>query len=153
MGNYGVNYWLRAAVNYAGIWANTADEVIYFTCNRDIAGKRLDGGSSYVMHFSADRLPDSAVHAYWSVILVDATDFRVVENPLNRFNLNNQSPLQKEPGGSLKIALGPAPVEGVPEANWLPSPEGKPYSLTLRTYVPKDAVKRGAWTPPGVRRV
>ena len=153
VGHYGVNYWLRAAVNYAGIWANTADEAIYFTANRDIAGKRLDGGSSYVMHFPADRLPESAAQAYWSVILVDATDFRVVKNPLNRFNLNNQSPLQKEPGGSLKIALGPAPVEGVPEANWLPSPEGKPYSLTLRAYVPKDAVKRGEWTPPGVRRV
>ena len=150
VGNYGLSYWMRATVNYAGIWANTPDEVIYFTSNRDVRGQRLDGGKSYVIHFPADRLPDTVVDAYWSVILVDAADFRVVKNPLNRFNLNNQSPLQKEADGSLKIGVGPRPVGSVPEANWLPSAEGKPYSLTFRTYVPKDAVKRGEWAPPGL---
>lgn len=152
-GNYGIDYWLRASVNYAGIWANVSDEVIYFIANRDINGARLDGGASYVIHFAADQLPDTAVQAYWSVILVDATDYRVVENPLDRFNLNNQSPLEKEADGSLKIGLGPAPVAGVPQPNWLPSATGKPYSLTLRTYVPTDAVKRGEWAPPGVTPV
>jgi hypothetical protein len=41
----------------------------------------------------------------------------------------------------------------VPESNWLPSPEGKPFSLTLRTYVPKPQVIKGEWTPPPVTRV
>jgi hypothetical protein len=150
-GNYGVNYWLRATANYVGIWANTTDEVIYFAANRDAAGNRLDGGLGYVIHFPADQLPDSAVNAYWSIILVDATDYRVVKNPLNRFNLNNRSPLQKEADGSLKIGIGPRPVSGVSESNWLPSAEGKGFSLTLRTYVPKDVVKRGEWAPPGIR--
>jgi hypothetical protein len=152
-GNYGVNYWLRATVNYAGIWANTTDEVIYFSSNRDAQGSRLDGGRSYVIHFPADRLPDTAVEAYWSVILVDATDYRVVKNQLNRFNLNNQSPLKKEADGSLKLGIGPKAVAGVPETNWLPSAEGKAFSLTFRTYVPTDAVRRGEWAPPGLQPV
>jgi hypothetical protein len=42
-------------------------------------------------------------------------DYRVVPNPLNRFNLNDYSPLQKEADGSLKLAVGPNPVAGVPE--------------------------------------
>jgi hypothetical protein len=47
----------------------------------------------------------------------------------------------------------PKPVAGVPESNWLPSAEGKPFSLTFRTYVPKDIVRRGDWVPPAVTRV
>ena len=74
----------------------------------------------------------------------------MVPNPLNRFNLNSHSPLKSETDGSLKIAMGPKPVAGVAESNWLPSPEGKPFSLTFRTYVPKEVVKRGEWSPPAV---
>jgi hypothetical protein len=150
VGNYNGDYWLRTTANYAGIWANTADEVVYFTTNRDAEGERLDGGETYLIDFPADRLPDKVVEAYWSVILVDAIDYRVVKNPLNRFNLNNRSPLKKNTDGSLTIAVGPKLAAGVPESNWLPSAPGKPYSLTFRTCVPKAPVKHGEWAPPGV---
>ncbi len=124
--------------------------MIYFVATRDANEQTLNGSNSYVMHFPADKLPEAVVDAFWSVILVGVPDYRVVPNPLNRFHLNNFSPLQKEADGSLKLAVGPKPVAGVPESNWLPSPEGKPFSLTFRTYVPKDVVKRGEWTPPPV---
>jgi hypothetical protein len=151
-GNYGADYRLRTMVNLMGIWANTGDEAIYFGAYRDVNEQPLDGGKSYVIHFPADGLPESVVNAYWSVILVGVPDYRVVANPLKRYNLNNQSPLRKEPDGSLKIAIGPRPVAGVAESNWLPSAEGKPFSLTFRTYVPKDMVKKG-WAPPAVTPV
>jgi hypothetical protein len=35
VGNYGADYRLRTVANYAGIWANTSDEVIYFVATRD----------------------------------------------------------------------------------------------------------------------
>ena len=151
-GNYGSDYWLRTTVNYAGIWANETDEVIYFVATKDADEQVLNGSNSYVIHFSADKLPNSAVNAYWSVILVGVPDYRVVPNALSRFNFNNHSPLQKETDGSLKIAIGPKPPAGVPEPNWLPSPEGKPFSLTFRTYVPKPEVIKGEWTPPPVEK-
>lgn len=144
VGNYGPDYRLRAVANYAGIWANTIDEVICFVATRDANEETLTGSNSYVLQFAADKLPDSVVDAFWSVILVGVPDYRVVPNPLNRFNLNNFSPLKKEADGSLKLAFGPKPVAGVAESNWLPSPEGKPFSLTFRTYVPKDIVKGAA---------
>lgn len=153
LGNYGANYRLRTVANYAGIWANTPDEVIYFVATRDANEQTLNGSNSYVIHFPADKLPENVINAFWSIILVGVPDYRVVPNPLNRFNLNNYSPLQKEADGSLKLAIGPKPVAGVPEPNWLPSPEGKPFSLTFRTYVPKDVVKRGEWTPAPVTKV
>ncbi|MCB8819764.1 DUF1214 domain-containing protein [Microvirga rosea] len=152
-GNYGKDYKLRTVVNFAGIWANTTDEAVYFVATRDADENPLTGNNSYVMHFPADRLPQSAVDGYWSVILVGVPDYRVVPNPLNRFNFDTYSNLTTEAVGSLKIGIGPKPVAGVPESNWLPSPEGKPFSLTFRTYVPKDIVKGGQWQPAAVTLV
>ncbi|HZE52365.1 MAG TPA: DUF1214 domain-containing protein [Bradyrhizobium sp.] len=53
----------------------------------------------------------------------------------------------------MKIAIGSNPVAGVPDSNWLPAPDGKPFSLTFRAYVPKDVVKRGEWGPVAVTMV
>lgn len=152
-GNYGANYGQRTAANYAGIWANSPGEVVYYPATRDADEQPLNGSNSYVMHFPADKLPDTVVNAYWSVILVGVPDYRVVLNELKRFNFNNNSPLEKENDGSLKIAIGPKPVSGIPESNWLPSADGKPFSLTFRTYVPKDAPQKCEWTPPALQRV
>lgn len=149
-GNYGSDYRIRTVVNYAGIWGNATKEVVYFVATRDAGEKPLNGSNSYVITFPAGQLPETVVNAYWSVILVSVPEYRVVPNPLNRFNLNSHSPLKKEADGSLKIAVGPRPVTGVPESNWLPSAEGKPFSLTFRSYVPKDAVLKGQWSPPAV---
>ena len=75
---------------------------------------------------------------------------RVVPNPLNRFLLNSHSPLVGEPDGSLRIFVGPRPPEGVPQSNWLPSSDWKPFLLTMRTYVPKAVVTSGEWFPPAL---
>jgi hypothetical protein len=152
-GNYGANYRLRTAANYAGIWANSSGEAVYFSAARDANEQPLAGSNSYVMHFPADRLPESVANAFWSVILVGVPDYRVVPNALNRYNFNNYSGLQKETDGSLKIAVGPKPVSGVPESNWLPSAESKPFSLTFRTYVPKEAAQQCEWTPPPLAKI
>jgi hypothetical protein len=152
-GNYGDDYRLRTAVNYGGIWANNNGEVLYFVATHDANGKPLTGDGSYVIHFPANQLPQSVVNSYWSVILVGVPDYRVVPNDLKRYNFNSYSSLKNEADGSLKIAVGPKAVAGVPESNWLPAPAGKPFSLTFRTYVPKDIVKRGEWAPPAVTPV
>jgi hypothetical protein len=152
IGNYGEDYKIRTAANLVGIWANASDEVIYYVGTRDAEGDTFNGSNAYLLYFPAEARPDGVVHAYWSVILVDVPGYRVVPNPLNRFNLNSYSPLQDEPDGSLKILVSAEPDARIPESNWLPAPDGAPFSLTLRTYVPKDAVKRGEWFPPAVER-
>lgn len=152
-GHYGANYKRRTTANYTGIWANSPSEVVYFPAVRDSAGQPLNGSNGYVMHFPANALPDSVVDAYWSIILVGVPDYRVVPNGLKRYNFNNYSQLMKEPDGSLKIAIGPKPVAGVPESNWLPAAEGKPFSLTYRSYVPKEIVKKCEWTPPALTKL
>ena len=41
----------------------------------------------------------------------------------------------------------------VPETNLLPAPEGKLFSLTFRTYIPKEVVKRGEWSMPAIQKL
>jgi hypothetical protein len=65
VGNYGADYRLRTVANYAGIWANTSDEVIYFAATRDADERTLNGSNSYVIHFPADKLPESVIDAFW----------------------------------------------------------------------------------------
>lgn len=152
-GNYGRDYWLRAAVNDASPWANSWDEVIEFVAARDTDGNALDGARSYVLEFPRDKLPQTAVNAFWSVALVGPEGDLAVGNALTRHGFDSSSKLALAPDGSLKIAIGPKPVPGVPEANWLSSPEGRPFSLAFRAYVPTNAVKRGEWAPPAVKVV
>lgn len=154
-GNYGADVRLRTVINYAGIWANTDAEVIYYVALRDSDEEPLSGDNSYVIRFPAEALPESIVDAYWSIILVGMPDFRVVDNPLKRYNFNTYSPLTRQADGSLSIAIGPEALPDVPESNWLPAPLGQPFSLTTRFYVPKHEYRppRGTWAPPAVTKV
>jgi hypothetical protein len=153
LGNYGSGYWLRTSANLAGIWANTNEEVVYFLPTSDADGQPLNGSNDYLLEFSAKSQPAAMVNSYWSIILVDVPNYRVVPNALNRFNFNTYSGLKSEGDGSLKILISSKSSKAVPETNWLPAPEGKPFLLTLRTYVPKAAVQRGEWYPPALKRV
>ena len=150
LGNYGENFWIRSGANLIGIWANNSHEVIYFIATRDAAGRPLDGSTTYELHFPEDALPQDVVKAFWSVHLVGVPDFMPVPNRLDRFMLSTHSNTQKNHDGSLTLVLGPEPVPGVPEANWLPTAPGKLFSLNWRTYVPKEIVRQGAWFPPAV---
>lgn len=144
---------MRSSANLAGIWANTNEEVVYFVPTSDADGQPLNGSNDYILEFSAENRPDAVVNSYWSVILVDVPNYRVVPNALNRFNFNTYSGLKNEADGSLKILISSKPNASVPENNWLPAPEGKPFLVTMRTCVPKGVVQRGEWYPPALQRV
>ena len=150
IGNYGEDFWIRSSANLIGIWANNTHEVIYFVTMRDATGRPLDGGNTYELNFPADALPQSVVNAFWWVHLVGVPDFMPVPNPINRFALSTYSNVKKNHDGSLTLVLSPNPVTGIPEANWLPTADVRPFSLTWRTYIPKEIVKQGKWFPPAV---
>lgn len=152
IGNYGDDVAIRTAANYVGIWANARHEVIYFVTTRDAHGDPLDGAGTYTMRFPPDQHPDHVVDAYWSLSLVDVPGFVAVPNRLDRYTFNAVAPPPADPDGGLTIHLAPESGPDVPEANWLPTPASGPFSLTFRTYVPKDVVKQGGWFPPPAQR-
>lgn len=153
LGNYGGDVALRTMVDYIGIWGNTSTEVVYFVATRDADDVVLDGSAHYRLRFPADRLPDTAVDAYWSVILVSVPDYRVVPNELDRYNLNQYSPLARDADGALTLTIGPDRAAAEPESNWLPTAAGTAFSLTFRCYVPRRSRPFGDWGPPAVERL
>jgi hypothetical protein len=147
VGNYRTDYVMRSIANYTGIWANNSKEVVYFTA------QGLDGSQTFTQTFPKDALPRSKTRYFWSAIVVDDVDFKVIPNALNRFLLNKQSPLHFGEDGSLTLALGPKQPDGIPESNWLPTPQGKKYNITYRFYGPTKDVTDGKYFPPPLVRI
>ena len=138
---------MRSVANYAGIWANTGKEVVYF------AGMGLDGSQTYTQTYPKEALPLSKTRYFWSVIAVDTADYKVIPNQLNRYLLNKQSPLKLNDDGSLTLVFGPKLPDDIPESNWLPTPNGKKYNLTYRFYGPTKDVADGKYFPPPLVRI
>ncbi|WP_213947444.1 DUF1214 domain-containing protein [Luteibacter sp. dw_328] len=148
IGKYGDDWMTRTLINYAGIWANSNDEAVYFKTDSDRQGVKLDGGLVYAMTFPKDNLPGSHVDYFWSVIAVDSDDFRVIPNSRNRFLLNKESSLEYGEDGSLTLYFGADKPSSAPDGNWLPTPRGKNYNLTWRSYGPDEVTVSGVWFPP-----
>ena len=153
IGVYGNDYKSRTVVSLIGIWANTTDEVIYYTGNTDVDRKPLDGNKSYEIRFKKDELPSKVVNDFWSIILVDGVDYFVVKNELNHYNFNNYSKLTYEDNGDLVIFCGQKLLDGYHKTNWLPTPKDKAFSMTVRCYGPKQNVKDGTWFAPPITKV
>jgi len=147
-GVYGDDWLVRTLVNYAGIWANTPEEVVYYKGFVDTAGAQVTGDHVYTLHFPKEHLPAQYGTYFWSVIAVDSVNKRVLPNPLKRYLINKQSKLKYGPDGSLTVYFADAKPKEAPQGNWLPTPKGQAYNLTFRFYRPQGAVADRTYFPP-----
>lgn len=152
-GDFGDDVMARDIIDYGGLWANTIQEAIYFVGLTDSNKEVLSGDKVYEIKFPKDQLPDSVVNAFWSVTLYSVPDYRVVENKLKRYNLNNVSGLKKNSDGSLSIWLASSLPKNAIQSNWLPTPAGKGFALTMRMYVSKKEVLDGKWFPAPIEQI
>ncbi len=131
-----------------GIISQDPTEATYLSTGTDKDGNRLTGANRYSMHFPPGGLPE--VKAFWSLTLYDETN-NFVDNPLNRYALGDRSTqMKKDADGGLTIYIQAESPGSDKEGNWLPAPKGKPFSLTLRTYIPGKAIVDQTWAPPPV---
>ncbi len=148
LGSYGENYLLRAAVARYGLGANGKDDAIYASCSTDATGNSLDGSNAYTIRFPAGQQPP--VNGFWSITVYDQDGF-LVANPINRYAVGSETGLVPDGDGSLTIQLrSTAPPPQIPQANWLPVPDG-PFSLTLRMYWPEAPILAGSYVIPAVQ--
>ena len=145
VGNYESDYIVRSVVNLGGIWANNGAEATYF------ASVGNDGSKTYTQTFPKDALPKSKAKYFWSVIVVDSKEFKVIENPLKRYLVNSYSPFKFNPDGSLTLVYGPSKPPTHPESNWLPTNPSVDYNLTFRFYGPTQDVTDGTYFPPALQ--
>ena len=150
VGEYGLDYLARTIVNHGGIWANIKPEVLYYRGGSDSTGAELNGNNVYTLTFPADALPTRFAKYFWSVIAVDSVRFRVLPNPRKRYLLNEQTQPQRGADGSLTLYFAAEKPANAPEGNWLPTPKGSVYRLTLRFYGPLDGVANGTYYPPAL---
>ncbi|MFI5410599.1 DUF1254 domain-containing protein [Kaistia sp. UC242_56] len=147
---FGTDYFTRTAVAKSNIMVNSPDETKYFYQDLDASGARLNSANRYTVTFARDQTPP--VNGFWSLSIYNANHF-FVKNQINRFSVGTKNKdLKLGDDGSLTITVqAEEPTDPVAIANWLPAPEGD-FSLYIRAYWPKPAVRDGSWTPPAVEK-
>jgi hypothetical protein len=144
--DFGYNYPLRALVAGPYLGGQGEHEAVYPIRYTDAGGETLSGKGSYVMRFSSPPPND----AFWSLTMYDATTKMLVQNPLQRYKVGNDTPgLKVDADGHFEIPISASKPDGAFAANWLPAPQGEFY-LILRIYQPRDAVMSGQWNFPQV---
>lgn len=134
------DYSARAAIALVGLLGNDPEEAIYFYTYFDAQGDALDGSRQYHMRFEAGELPEVNPLGFWSLTMYDGETFRYTHNPIDRFKLGSTSDLNWNEDGSLDLWIQPNQPSADKMSNWLPSPDGRPFRVTFRTYSPTQDV-------------
>ena len=141
----------RALGAQVGIYANSPEEAMYSTYEKDANGQPLDGSHRYVLRFPKGSLPP--VKGFWSLTMYDLPAQLLVDNPLDRYLINSTmlDTLKRDADGGITLYLQKESPGKDKEANWLPTPAG-PFFAVLRNYWPEAAVVKGDWKAPALTR-
>lgn len=146
IGEFGTEYAYRALVALVGLGANTVDVAIYPKTEVDKNGAALNGEKTYTLHFES--LPPTLEGGFWSVTAYGEDDF-LIDNPINRYCINDRSAFELNEDGTLDIVLSKEAPEDT--SNWLPVSAGE-FHLFMRMYVP-DMAALDTWQPPVIREL
>lgn len=145
IGDCGTEYAYRAMIALGGLGANTLDIAMYTKTDNDASGETLSGQHTYILHF--ETLPPVLENGFWSVTAYGSDDF-LIDNPLNRYAINDRSDFVLNDDGSLDIII--SAVEPAQTSNWLPVSSDE-FHLYMRIYSPDlDAIE--TWTAPVITR-
>lgn len=154
LGNFGQDYLARAVVARTGLAALPREEAMYMRPTGDGGNALYDGNKMWRIHFDAGKLPP--VNAFWSLTMYERTadgQSFFTQNPLNRFSIGDRTPgLKPNADGSLDIFIGHADPGGERTSNWLPAPAGA-FTMTLRAYLPQQALLSGDYRLPPMTAV
>lgn len=132
-GTYGTDYRLRAVVTQVGLGALRPEQSVYPLALLDRTGKPLTGATKYVVHVAAGQLPPVSATGFWSMTLYDNDGF-IVANPIDRYTINNRTPLHYNADGSFDLYIqNERPTDPAQAQNWLPAPAGG-FRIIWRTY-------------------
>ena len=146
IGDFNTEYAYRALVALAGLGANTVEVALYPKIEQDADGNTLTGEKSYILHFES--YPQVLEGGFWSVTAYGDDDF-LIDNPIDRYCINDRSGLQANDDGSVDVILS----EDAPKdtTNWLPVGDGG-FHLFMRIYTPDmDALE--TWMAPTITEI
>ena len=144
---FGTEYTYRALVALGGLGANPVNAAIYTRVDKDESGSGLNGSQSYTIHFEKDSLPKTRENGFWSITAYNGSNF-LIDNPLNRYDINDRDSLKFNNDGSLDITIqADAPKDSSMVGNWLPVSKDD-FHLYMRIYLPHEDVLSGVWEAP-----
>jgi len=149
VGTYGTDWITRAVIADYGLGANIPAEAVYPAATTDSAGAALDGSKKYRIRFANGKLPPH--NAFWSITMY-GTDKYFVKNSINRYAIGDRTGMKTNADGSTDILIQATEPAGK-RANWLPSPSGKPFILTMRIYLPAASALNGTWKYPKIEKL
>ena len=146
IGDFNTEYAYRALVALAGLGANTVEVALYPKIEQDADENTLTGEKSYILHFES--YPQVLKGGFWSVTAYGDDDF-LIDNPIDRYCINDRSGLQANDDGSVDVILS----EDAPKdtTNWLPVGAGG-FHLFMRIYTP-DMEALEIWTVPTITEI
>ncbi len=146
IGDFGTEYAYRALVAIAGLGANTVEVALYPRTEKDADGNALTGEKSYMLHFES--YPQVLDGGFWSITAYGNDDF-LIDNPIDRYCINDRSGLKVNDDGSVDVILSKDALADA--TNWLPVGDGG-FHLYMRIYSPDmDAIK--TWTAPVITAI
>ena len=144
LGDYGQDYFYRAAVALGGLGALPPAEAMYMRPEGETDGL-FNGDGLYRFSLPAD-VPLSG---FWSLSMYEATadgQFFFTDNPLKRYAIGDRTKgLKRNADGGVDVWIGRSDPGGERSANWLPAPKSGPFTVTWRAYLPKPALLNGEW--------
>jgi len=151
IGNWGENALDRASITEYIQYGNGYNTAAYFHAFRDRWGRPLDGskGRGYVLTFPAGQLPEAK--RFWSLTAYTPEAIQLVPNLAFKYAVARYTPGLQTDSNGVSIYLSHIRPRGVPEANWLPVPDG-PFNVMLRVYGPEGSVADATYVPPGIVR-
>lgn len=149
IGRYGNNYPLRAAVALFGLGANLPDDAIYLNASSLPDGTALRGGNTYELTFAAGSLPP--VRGFWSLTAYDRPGF-LMDTGETRYGVRSSDALRYNEDGSLTIFIASERPWVGWEANWILVPNAVDFVISMRLYWPEEALLKGEWQPPAIRK-
>ncbi|KAI1379955.1 hypothetical protein F4677DRAFT_442147 [Hypoxylon crocopeplum] len=154
IGQYGDNYEARAVIARIGYLGLTEDQVIYPVYLEVFS---LGDNESYTLRFAGK--PPVADNGFWSITMY-SPELQLVPNSINRYSLGDRSNLTYPDGtlvygtdtdGPFDILVQASQPPANWTSNWLPSPRTLgPFSMTLRFYIPDEALSDGSYIYPQV---
>lgn len=147
LGTYGTDYEFRAIVDKIGLGAPRPEVSVYPAALVDRDRSPFTGAKRYVAHFTA-KTSHPPVKFFWSLTLYDGDGF-FVDNPIDRYLVNDRSNLKYNPDGSLDVFIqSDPPSSAAQRGNWLPAPKPtaatKAFRLIIRLYGLSQSGIRGA---------
>jgi hypothetical protein len=118
----------------------------YLSAYRDANGQWFDGARTYRLHVP----PNVPAAQWWSVALYDIETRCFMDTRYDKVELGSRSQIAWNADGSVNFVFAPAPPQGAPESNWIPTLPGRAWFTYFRLYGPQQPYFDASWRLPDI---